>query len=266
MLYVAMAVCLALWALFAAVAFTYGVRAVVSGARLPAPDPAQPGGALAQALGAACRELVLTALTALAWPVGLVPARLFGVRGTAAPILLVPGACMTWTSCLPLRAFLRRQLPNSIAHVSCRPLAAPPERVATFLADRIRVLSSLADGAPVHVIGLGEGGLAALLAIGRDPTLPVGRVVTVATPRRAAAMGVFLPGGMARYHGLDGAPLARPTLAVGSAGDNLVSDDESRPPEGTATLELVVDGHLSCWYSPRVWRAALAALLDEDDG
>ncbi len=264
MLYVAMALCLAFWALFAAVVFTYGVRAVTAGERLPAPDPTQTGGRLAQAVGAACREFVLAGLTTLAWPVGLVPPRLFAARGRGAPILLVPGAGMTWTACVPLGAFLRRQLPCPVAYVSHRPLGAPPERVAAMLADRIRILSSVADDEPVHVIGLGEGGLAALLAAGRDASLPVGHIVTIASPRTAAAVGVFLPGGMARFHGLADATLAAPALAVRSAGDNLVSDHESLPPEGTPTLDLAVAGHLGCWYSPLVWRAAVAALTGED--
>ncbi len=259
---VATALVLLLWALAAGVAFTYGVRAAVTGQRRPPADPDAPGGHLAQALGAYCRELVVTALLLALWPLGLIPTRLFSRTGDGSPILLVPGSGMTWTACIPLSMWLTRQVSNPLCLVSCTPLRAPPERVAAFLADRIRTVSMVADNAPVHVIALGDGALATLLAAGRDPDLAVGKIVTVAAPLRPSRMGVFLPGGVARYGGLEASELATPALAVRSLGDNVVMPDESAPAEGTPTMTLQTEGHLSSWISPRCWRAA-AALLTE---
>jgi len=257
------AMALILWALAATVLFTYGVRAVVTGERLPPADPDARGSRLAQAAGAFCRELVITAGLLALWPLGLIPTRLFSRTGEGSPILLVPGSAMTWTACIPLTMWLTRQLPNPLCVVSCNPLWAPPERVAAFLADRVRTLSMVADGAPVHVVAFGDGALAMLLAAGRDPSLPVGKIVTVAAPRKAARMGVFFPGGAARHAGLDTASLAHPALAVRSEGDNVVFPDETAVAEhhgGTMTLS--TEGHLSTWISPRSWRAAARVLAD----
>lgn len=256
------ALVLLLWALAAVVAFTYGVRAAITGHRRPPADPDAPGGHLAQAAGAYCRELVITAGLLALWPLGLIPTRLFSRTGDGSPILLVPGSTMTWTACLPLSLWLTRQLPNPLCVVSCTPLRAPPERMAAFLADRIRTVSMVADNAPVHVIALGDGALATLLAAGRDPSLAVGKIITVAAPLRSTRMGVFLPGGTARYAGLEEAQLATPALAVRSLGDNVVMPEESQPADDTPTLILHTEGHLSCWISPRSWRAA-ADLLRE---
>ena len=254
------ALALLLWALAAAVLFTYGVRAAVTSARLPPADPDAPGTRTAQAVGAFCRELVITVGLLALWPFGLIPPRLFSRSGTGAPVLIVPGSAMTWTACVPLSMWLTRQIPNPLCVVSCTPLRASPERVAVFLADRIRTVSMVADNLPVHVIALGDGGLATLLAAGRDPTLPVGKIVTVAAPLRRARMGVFLPGGSARYAGLEEAPLARPALAVRSEGDNVAFPDETRTDDDQDTLTLHLEGHLSCWINPRSWRAATLAL------
>ena len=75
-------------------------------------------------------------------------------------------------------------------------------------------------------------------------------------------MGVFLPGGIARYEGLDVSILARPALAVRSEGDAVVFPEESRPDGEGETLTLHLEGHLSCWISPRTWRAAALTLAD----
>jgi hypothetical protein len=259
------ALSLLLWALAAAVLFTYGVRAVVTGERLPPADPDARGGRLAQAVGAFCRELLVTAGLLAMWPLGLIPTRLFSRPGEGSPILLVPGSAMTWTACIPLSLWLTRQLPNPLCVVSCNPLWAPPERVAAILADRVRTVSMVADDAPVHVIGFGDGGLAMRLAVGRDVTLPVGKLVTIAAPVRPARMGVFLPGGADRHAGLAEAPLARPDLAVRSEGDNVVFADESTPTLAGATMTLATEGHLSAWISPRSWRAAARILADTPD-
>ncbi len=256
------ALALLLWALAAAVSFTYGVRAVVTGERLPPADPDARGGRLAQAVGAYCRELLVTAGLLALWPLGLIPTRLFSRPGQGSPILLVPGSAMTWTACIPLSLWLSRQLPNPLCVVSCNPLWAPPERVAAVLADRVRTVSMVADDAPVHVIGFGDGALAIQLAAGRDATLPLGRLVTVAAPVRPARMGVFLPGGAARHSGIEEAPLARPVLAVRSAGDNVVFADETASGEADATMTLATEGHLSTWISPRSWRAAARVLAE----
>lgn len=260
MLHVAIAICLLLWAFAAVVVFTYGARAVVTGERLPAAGPGGSASPRAQALGAVARELVWAALTVGAWPLGLVPPRLLHAQGVGSPVLLVPGAAMTWAACLPLASWLRRKLPNPIAMLSAVPLTASPARRVAMLADRIRTLSALADGAPVHVVGLGEGGLALLLAAGHDESLPLGTAITVATPLRRPRMGIFLPGGSARYDGLERAALATPDLAIRSAGDNLVMPDESAPAGEVRQLSMAADGHLSCWYSPRTW-GAIAHLL-----
>lgn len=256
------ALALLLWALVASVLFTYGVRAVVTGERLPPADPDAPGGRLAQAAGAFCRELLVTAGCVALWPLGLIPTRLFSRQGEGSPILLVPGSAMTWTACIPLSLWLTRQLPNPICVVSCNPLWAPPERVAALLADRVRTVSMVADDAQVHVIGFGDGALAMRLALGRDATLPVGKLVTVAAPARRARMAVFLPGGAARHAGLEEAALARPALVVRSAGDNVVFADETATVAADATMTLATEGHLSTWISPRCWRAAALLLAD----
>jgi len=260
MLCIAIAICLLLWAFAGVVVFTYGARAVVTGQRLPAADPRWSASPRAQALGAVARELVLGALTLAAWPLGVVPPRLLHAQGEGSPILLVPGAAMTWTTCLPLASWLRRKLPNPIALMSAVPLSAPPARRVAVLADRVRTLSALADGAPVHVVGLGEGGLALLLAMGNDDSLPVGTTITVAAPLRRPRMGIFRRGGRARYADLEKAPLGVADLVIRSEGDNLVMPDESRPAEGVRQLSMTVDGHLGCWYSPRTW-GAIAHLL-----
>ena len=252
------------WALVAAVTFTYLARAVVVGRRWVEPEAGGAGPA-ATTLGSGCRELVLAGLTLLAWPVGLVPNRLFSQPGRGDPILLVPGALMTWSACLPLRWYLKARLPNPVAQVSCAPLFGSPVRMAARLGDRIRTLARVSEGGRVHVIALGEGGLATLIAQRDDPALPVGQVVTVAAPAAAPAAGsrvgrVFLPGGASRYDGI-GDSLPSPTLAIRSEGDNLVLPDESWPdaaPEDVLTL--ATHGHLSTWYSPRTWQAALDAL------
>ena len=262
MLWIGIALGIVLWSYALAVGFTYGARAVVTGDRIPPPDRSEAGGARAQALGAAARELVVSALTVAIWPLGLIPPRLQRRRGDGAPILIVPGATMTWTACLPLATWLARRLDNPIAVVSCTPLFGPPERVASFLTDRIHTLSGVADGAPVHVIGLGEGGLSLRLAAGLDETLPIGKLVTVAAPTMPPRMGVFLPGGTARYKGLGQVALAHPDLGVRSDGDNLVMPGESNLPEGCAELILPTDGHLSTWYSPRTWREVLQILAN----
>ena len=51
------------WVLVLAVGFTYGVRAVISGRRLPPPSPRSQAGPRAAGLGAWIRETVLTLLT-----------------------------------------------------------------------------------------------------------------------------------------------------------------------------------------------------------
>ena len=262
MLWIAIAICVVLWGYALAVGFTYGARAVVTGDRVPPPDRAVAAGARSQACGAAARELVVSALTAAVWAFGLVPPRLQMRRGEGSPILIVPGATMTWTACLPLAKWLERRLENPIAVVSCTPLLGPPQRVASFLSDRIHTLSGVADGAPVHVIGLGEGGLSLRVARGLDETLPIGKLVTVAAPTTPPRMGVFLPGGTARYKGLGQVPLARPDLGIRSDGDNLVMPGESNLPDGCEELILPTDGHLSTWYSPHTWRAILRLLID----
>jgi len=255
MLWIGIALCVALWAYAVAVGFTYCVRAVVTGDRFPAPDPEAAGGARAQALGAAARELVVSALTVAAWPLGLVPPRLQWRQGTGSPILIVPGAAMTWTACLPVATWLARRVDNPIAMVSCTPLHGPPDRVAEFLVERIRTLSEVADGAPVHVIGLGEGGLALRLTRGLDGTLPLGKLATVAAPTTPPRMGIFLPGGTDRYRGLGQLQQVRPHLSVRSDADNLVMPGESNLLYVGEELTLQGNGHLSTWYSPRTWRA-----------
>jgi len=265
MLSFGLVVCVLLWSYALAVGFTYAARALVTGDRVPSPDRDARGGAWAQAIGAATRELVVSALTLVAWPLGLVPPRLQWRRGNGSPILIVPGTSMTWTACVPLASWLGRRLDNPIAVVSSTPLFGPPDRVAAFLADRIRTLSGVADGAPVHVIGLGEGGLSLRLAAGLEDDLPVGKLITIAAPTTPPRMGVFLPGDTDRYRGLGQLPLATPDLGIRSGGDNLVMPGESNLPEGCDELLLATDGHLSTWYSPRTW-SAVRHMLDTPNG
>lgn len=247
------------WGLLVAVLWTYTTRAVVVRQRLV--PPAEPGRCpVAATFGAIAREFVLAGLTLLAWPVGLLPIRVFSQAGRGDPILVVPGALMTWTACLPLRWYLRSRIPNPIVPLSHMPLWGPPDRAAARLADRIHTLARLSSGGRVHVIAMGEAGLATLLAMNADPQLPVGSVVTVGAPFAPPRFGsVFLPGGTRRYPFEEGSVPA-PTRAIRSAGDNLVLPDESRPPEGTDTVTLASDGHLSTWYSPRTWQLAKEAL------
>ncbi len=256
------------WALLAVVLWTYATRAVVVRQRLV--PPAEPGRCpVAATLGAAAREFVLAGLTLLAWPVGLVPIRVFSQAGAGDPVVLVPGAGMTWTACLPLRWYLRSRIPNPIVQLSHVPWWGPPERAAARLADRIHTLGRISTTARVHVVAMGEGGLAVLLAMKADPSLPVGSVITVGAPFSPPRFGsVFLPGGPDRYP-VGRESLPAPSLAIRSAGDNLVFPDESRPPEGSDAVTLASDGHLSLWYSPRTWqrvREALALPATGDGG
>ncbi len=249
--------CALFWAPVAGVLFTYGVRAAVARRRWPEAGPGPRPGPRAVVVGAVVREVALAGATALAWPLGVVPSRLVASPGIGAAVLVVPGAAMTWPACLPLALWLRRRVDNPVHVVSGSVLLRPPPRVAGRLAATIRALARSSGGA-VHVIALGEGGLAALRARRDDPDLPLERLVTVATPFRAPRMGVFLPGAMARY---EEAPAAlAPDHAVRSEGDNVVMSDESTPPPDTPTTTLWALGHLSTWYSPACWDPALEAL------
>ncbi len=247
------------WALLAIVLWTYLTRAVVVGQRW-VPVAQEGRSPVAATLGAVARELVFGALTLAAWPVGLVPIRIFSQAGRGDPILVVPGALMTWSAGLPLRWFLRARVANPVVLLSHSPWWGPPEQAAERLADRIHTLARLSDTGRVHVIAMGEAGLAALLARRADPALPLASLVTVATPFRPPRLGsVFLPGGPRRYP-IDPDSLPTPDRAIRSAGDNLVLPDESLPPEGTDTITFASAGHLSTWYSPRTWQRALEAL------
>lgn len=238
------------WAFVAAVGFSYLARAAATGRRLPPPGPRE-------GLGAAIRELGLTLVTALLWPVGWLPWRVGRRYGEGAPVLLVPGVGLTWSAAIPLAIYLRGRRRNPVAPMSYAPLLGSPARAAGRIAERIRFLASTADGGRVDVVAMGEAGLALALARRDDPALPVGAVITVGAPTRAPRMGVFLPGGMARYGGepgeLEGLPA--PDLAVRSDGDNWVLPDESAPAEGVATRSWDRDGHLGTWYAARTWHA-----------
>jgi hypothetical protein len=247
------------WGLLTAVLFTYLTRAVVVGRRT-VPVARDDGSRAVATVGAFAREFVLAALTLASWPLGLVPIRIFSAEGRGTPIVLIPGALMTWTACLPLRWFLRARVDNPVVLLGYTPLWGSPVRAAERLGDRIRTLARLAPEGQVHLIAFGEGGLAALGAMAADPELPVARLVTIATPFVAPRMGrVFLPGGAERYPA-DPTDLPAPSRAIRSAGDNLVLPDESQPPEGTDTVTFASDGHLSTWYSPQAWQRALEAL------
>jgi len=253
------------WGLLTAVLFTYLARAVVVGRRT-VPVAGEGRSPTVATLGAFAREFVLAALTLASWPLGLLPIRVFSQEGRGVPIVIVPGALMTWVAGLPMRWFLRARVDNPIVLLGHSPLWGPPTRAADRLADRIRTLARLSPEGQVHVIALGEGGLAALHALAVDPALPVAKLVTVATPFAPPRMGrVFLPGGAGRYPA-DLPSLPPPARAIRSAGDNLVHPDESEPPEGTDTVTFASDGHLSLWYSPRTWQRALEALEQESAG
>ncbi len=251
------------WVLVLAVGFTYGVRAVISGQRLPPPSPRNPAGPRAAGLGAWIRETVLTLLTVAAWPVGVLPAAWVSDKGRGRTVLLVPGAWMTWTSCLPFHLWLRARRRDPVAMASYGPLGSAPRSAAGRLSARIRDVAE-ASGSDVAVVALGDAGRAAMRALELDPELPCDCLVTVCTPLRRPRLGVLLPGGAQRYdrdeEGND-LPWSRlPDLVIRSEGDNLVMADESLPDGSCPVRSLSSAGHLSCWYSPWTWRLALDAI------
>jgi hypothetical protein len=249
------------WALAAGVGFTYLTRAAITGRRWPPREPTAGAGVRASGLGAAIKELGLLLLTLALWPVGLLPWRLGRRHGEGTPVLVIPGVGLTWAAALPWTIFLHGRRPNPVAPMSY-PLLAPPARAAVRIAERVRLLAGTADDGRVDVVAMGEAGLGLRLALAQDPALPVGTAITVGAPTRAPRMGVFLPGGMARYGAtpeeLEGLPGL--DLVVRSVGDAVVLPDESHPGDGGEVCSWQAEGHLGTWYAARTWAAALAAL------
>lgn len=226
-----------------------------------------------RSLAGAGREVVSTALTAAAWPFGVVD-RGLATAGAAlrnerplvsTPVLLVHGYAANKSNWLFVQRHLRAAGFGHVHAVNCNPFRHDIPRLAETVRDRARALMERAGAEEVHLVGHSMGGILARWAVQLAGLHEARTCVTVASPHGGSHLARLVPGrsaaqmrpGSSILRCLDAAPTPPRTrfLAYWSELDALVTPTRAqiRDPRLDATnVHVPGEGHLSIMLSRRL--------------
>lgn len=104
------------------------------------------------------------------------------------PIALVHGYMMNRSSMAWIARALRKRGFANLVLLDPRPIFAPLETQADWLADEVRRISAHCGGADVVLVAHSQGGLLSRIAAQRHPTLPLKQIFTIGSPHLGTLM------------------------------------------------------------------------------
>ena len=184
--------------------------------------------------------------------------------GDAMPVVLIHGYMMNRSSMYWIAYTLKRMGFTRQALLDPRPLYAPMEEQADWIAREVRRYSQHCGGRRVAVVAHSQGGVLARIAAVRHPDLPLEHIVTIGSPHRGTRMAKrsrTANGIQMRFESPFLVGVGTPDVPVTSIYSDL--DNIVFPKSSSAfgeAIELHAVGHHALCFSGRVAREAVRAL------
>jgi triacylglycerol lipase len=182
------------------------------------------------------------------------------------PVVLVHGYLMNRACMLGLYWRLRRRGMRNLYLIDLRPTWGSIETVGARTAVKLRLISKGCGGAPLVAVCHSMGGLVMRWCAQNDPTLPLAKIICLASPHQGtlvAALAVGANGVQLRQ----GSPLIAsllpsgvPVVSIYSDLDNMVLPAASAA-FGERTIRFEHCGHATILYDARVFEAVWDEML-----